>query len=184
MTANKTTDGTHGFDGKYVAISKPSYDGTPLAEPENLERLRSLCADAGFSGAMPGVLEMLTDRGDDENGRYSRILARLDHHSIADGYIEHIGPAVDRIEDALTEPDDEVLMASYRDLDEHIQKICDEADLGGVMPGILEIVFERNDSDDMKARMEALTANDVSVLYQDVVAPAIEDWCDELASSN
>jgi hypothetical protein len=57
----------------------------------------------------------------------------------------------------------------YRD---HFQEISDEAGLGGVMPGILQVLLDREVLSEEK--FVALTSEDVTNIYEGLIAPAID----------
>jgi hypothetical protein len=164
--------------GEFGSVNRPeSPIGLVEVPATKVEaHITAVSYEAGLSGVMPGVLELLADRGQDsdDEGHWADVFGDLDADDVADAYFEHIGPSIDGIEDELLKLP--IGKPSTEDVDHHIKTICEEAGYGGVMPGILDVVVQRHEaSSQIHAAIETLTAADVNRYYDRYIGPAIDD---------
>ena len=130
------------------------------------EQLRIASDEAGLGGIMPPVFDVIFDR----EVISPQALARLDYSAINDLYESEIAPGIDQVEEKAQwlGLDDYTELA---DPTEHIQKISDEAGLGGIMPEVFGVLMDRENVS--YGQLHQMTADHVTALYE-VFEPSID----------
>ena len=132
------------------------------------ETMQETSENAGLGGVMPPVFTVLRDREaltDDQ-------LTELTVDEIYDIYEDSIAPGIDKIEDYLLEDDEGADSADESKTAAHVQAVSDEAELGGIMPALLEVVADRERVS--AGQMQKLTAADITEIYYVHAGPAID----------
>lgn len=75
-----------------------AFVSAPQACHRARQAIQTAAYQAGYGGAMPGVLNVLVDRYQDDPGMLDR-LAMIDAADVEHWYDIHVGPALNRIED-------------------------------------------------------------------------------------
>jgi len=171
--------------GEFGSVNRPESPinlvEAPLSDVE--EHIKQVSEGAGLSGVMPGILELIHDRGDYEDDDWDEIILNLGSDDVTEGYDNHIAPAVDDIYSELeaSASEAEPSTTSVEATETHIQRICDEAGYGGVMPGIIEVILERTEnSPEMCTVINNLESDDIGRFYEEHVFSAVDDWQEHL----
>lgn len=144
-------------------------------------QIRSSCEDAGLPGVMNSVFQLIFDGTDTTDTLMNGYLDELSASDVTDAYNNHIGPAVDAVEDYIGGLDTHVTNASDDDAMAHGRSICEEVGFPGVMVGIIRTVVDRGETLEQTA---GLTGSDIEVMYGTIVEPAISDLEDDIRENH
>lgn len=138
-----------------------------LALDDETTRLTTLaCEEAGYGGVMPGVYGVIMDRCVDSD----RVFGPPSPDEVNVAYDDRVGPAIDTLSNDLPQPLGGKILGRDGVL-AHVAAVCEEAGLGGVMPGIYEVAIDRTSD---FGGLSSLTATDVELHYEYFIGPAID----------
>ncbi|WAC50244.1 hypothetical protein [Frigoribacterium sp. SL97] len=138
------------------------------------QRLRTTSTEAGLGGVMPQILDVVHDR---ENVSQEDLMD-LEAGDITALYDDHIAPAIDAAEFDLS---NRTATAEASDVRAHLTRVAREAGLE-VMGEVLSVLRDRETVSD--STFGALTADDITALYEEHISAGIDDAERELQGSN
>ena len=151
-------------------------ESTVDTRADTLAAITLACKESGYAGAMPRVYEVLLDRSEGENPM-AGALNELTADEVDAAYDTFIDTAATGAGDWIrTYPNSVACKGSLTAAMDHIREVSEAAGPGGVVPGVFEAALERDQEDDaFLDRAYGLTEIDITNIYDQVVAPAIDD---------